>query len=98
MRHNFSVLNDICLYTEEEELPLEDAFKMIYEFEKGEASVDHKASKAELASRLEQIIPTYDKEEVTAADMKKLFKWYNTLVVKADWTPDSEEKKSDEEE
>lgn len=85
--NNFSILKDISLFTMDEDLPLEEAFKAIYKYEDGKQSIDHKASDAEIAQRMEAIIPTYDKEQVRPADMKKLFKWYNLLIEKKAWTP-----------
>lgn len=86
------------MFTMEDDLPLEEAFKAIYEHEDGKASISHKASDAEIAERMEAIIPTYDKEQVRPADMKKLFKWYNLLIEKKAWTPadiDSEDEVSE---
>ena len=85
--NNFSILKDISIFTMEEDLPLEQAFKAIYEHEEGKTSIDHKSSEAEIAERMEAIIPTYDKEQVRPADMKKLFKWYNLLIEKKAWSP-----------
>jgi D-alanyl-D-alanine carboxypeptidase len=71
----------------EEDLPLEQALKAIYEYEKGKESISHKADNKEIEQRLEAIVPNYDKEQVQHADMKKLFKWYNLLIQKEAWSP-----------
>jgi len=94
MRHNFSILDDIRLYTDEGEMPLDEAFTKIYEFEGGKETISTKSSDKELADHLTKIIPSYDKEEVSHRDMKKLFNWYNILLTKADWKPESEKDKS----
>lgn len=100
MRHNFSILSDISIYTEEDDLPLADVFKSIYEKEGGKQSISHKAEDKELEAKMVEIVPNYAREEVRHADMRKLFKWYNIIIDKKLWTPaDLEEKKdSDEEE
>jgi len=85
--NNFSILKDISLFTMEEDLPLEKAFKAIYEFEKGKPSISHKAENKEIEMKLGEIIPTFDRDQVQHADMKKLFKWYNLLVEKGAWSP-----------
>jgi chemotaxis protein histidine kinase CheA len=85
--NNFSILKDISLFTMEEDLPLEQALKAIYEYEKGKESISHKADNKEIEQRLEAIVPNYDKEQVKHADMKKLFKWYNLLIQKEAWSP-----------
>ena len=97
MRHNFSILKEISIYTEEGDMPLEDAFAAIYKHEEGKASIDPKKPGVELAAYLEEIVPDYDKEEVRHADMKKLFKWYNLLVEKNLWDPSDIDSETDTE-
>jgi hypothetical protein len=103
MRHNFSILSDISIYTEDDDKPLGEVFKAIYEKEDGKKSISHKVDEKELEAKMTEVIPDYDKEEVRHADMRKLFKWYNLLIQHKLWTPadlkDGEEgKTSDEEE
>jgi hypothetical protein len=100
MRHNFSILNDISIYTEEEDLPLAEVFKAIYEKEEGKVSISHKADDKELEAKMAEVVPNYAREEVRHADMRKLFKWYNIIIDKQLWTPADLEgqKDSDEEE
>ena len=99
MRHNFSILNDISIFTEEDDIPLGEVFKSLFEKEGGKETISHKSEENELEAKMLEIVPVYDKEEVRHADMRKLFKWYNLLVAKKLWTPaDLKEEDLDEEE
>lgn len=74
-------LGDIAMFTEEGEVPLRDVLTKVYEKEGGkQASVDPKASGAELFAWFETVLPTFDREHVYPTDVKKLVQWYNLLV------------------
>lgn len=74
-----SALQDIAIYTTEEDLPLADIFKKIFTKENGGEAINHKSSNDEIKSYIEEVIPNYDKDRVYVSDMKRLIKWYNTL-------------------
>ena len=75
-------LADIAMYTDEEEVPLRQVLKNIYDLEGGKvASLDYrKAAKEELADFMAKALPNYDRDHVYPSDMKKLVQWYNILV------------------
>lgn len=98
MRHNFSILSDISMYTIEEDISLGEVFKLIYEAENGSATIDHKADEKDLEAKMVEVLPNYDKDEVRHGDMRKLFKWYNLLIAKSLWTPADLDEAQDEEE
>jgi hypothetical protein len=98
MRHNFSILNDISIFTEEDDLPLGEVFKSLFEKEGGKETISHKSEENELEAKMLEVVPDYDKEEVRHADMRKLFKWYNLLMTKELWTPADLEKEGSAEE
>jgi len=98
MRHNFSILSDISIYTVEDDMPLGEVFKAIYEAEEGKESISHKAEEKDLEAKMTAVVPKYDREEVRHADMRKLFKWYNLLVSKNLWSPEDLTSASEEEE
>ncbi len=75
-----SALEDISIYTEDEDVKLSDVFKTIYEKENGGAAIDPKSSGKELKSYFEEILPLYDKERVYVSDIKKVLSWYNVLI------------------
>ena len=84
MRHNVSMLNEIAIYTYNEEVPLKDVFSKIAAKEsEGKTSVSHKGSKKELEGYFSEVLPGYDEERVYASDIKKVIRWYNTLQEKS---------------
>lgn len=95
---NVSLLNNIAIYTETEEVPLVDVFQKIYEKENGGVAINHKSSEAELRSYMEEVLPDYDENRVYKSDLKKLFQWYNILHKNNMLESSEEEEKSNEEE
>ena len=75
-----SSLSDICMFTDSEDIPLEQLIKNIYVLEKGGKTLDaKKASADELKNKMAEVLPEYDRDRVHVSDMKKLFTWYNIL-------------------
>jgi len=77
-----SSLADIAIFTQDEEVPLAEVFKIIAEDTNQDACISHKASEAEIRAYFEKILPHYDTERVYLSDMKKVFQWYNNLLAK----------------
>jgi hypothetical protein len=75
-----SALEDIAIFTDEEEVPLADVMKKLYEKENGKETISHKSSPDELKTLLQEILPDYDRDRVYVSDMKKLVQWYNILL------------------
>jgi hypothetical protein len=76
-------LNDIAIYTEEVEKPLREVFQAIYEKENGaQVAINFKNDVAAMKNYFAEVLPTYDRERVYQADIKKVFVWYNLLVEK----------------
>lgn len=75
-------LGDIAMYTDEGEVPLQEVLISIKEKEKGNtASIQPNAKPEELRKYLGEILPSFDKERIYNADIKKLVSWYNLLIV-----------------
>src|SRR3954471_125505 len=74
-----SALDDISIYTYDDDKPLKDIYTTIFEKENGGATIAHKEDLAKLQSYLLEILPNYDQERVYPSDIKKLFQWYNLL-------------------
>jgi hypothetical protein len=75
-----NALEDISVYTETEDVPLNKVFKAIYEHEGGKAAMNpKKASGKELKEYFRQVLPDYDEERVYNSDIKKIITWYNVL-------------------
>ena len=76
--HNVSVLNDIAIYTHDDEVPLRNIFKTIAE--KGIEIISHKESNDKLISFFNEVLPSYDEERVYPSNIKKVVQWYNILA------------------
>jgi len=77
--NKISSLEDIAIYTDDEEVPLEDIFINIKTKAKGADVISHTAPTNELKSYFKEILPNYDEDRVYVSDMKKVFRWYNIL-------------------
>ncbi|MBT3208084.1 MAG: DUF5606 domain-containing protein [Bacteroidetes bacterium] len=75
-----SSLEDISVFTEEEDIKLADAFKSIYTAQNGGEAISHKSSGTELKEFFAKAIPNYDKDRVYVSDIKKIISWYNILL------------------
>ena len=75
-----SSLEDIAIFTQEEEVPLADIFMKIHEKTEGKETISHKASGDELKNYFVELVPDYDEERVYVSDIKKVFQWYNQLL------------------
>lgn len=74
-----SSLEDIAIFTEEEEVPLSEVFMRVYDKYDGKEALSHKASAEELKAAFIELIPDYDDERVYVSDIKKVFQWYKQL-------------------
>ena len=75
-------LNDISIYTEEEDKPLMEVFEAVKNKENGEPVKFNpkKIPANELHDYFAEVLPSYDRDRVFDNDMRKLFTWYNILV------------------
>ncbi|WP_456378205.1 DUF5606 family protein [Lutibacter sp.] len=78
--HNISALNEIAIYTYEEEIPLRIIFKTIGEKENGKEAINPKESGKVLTSYFREILPNFDEERVYTSNIKKVLQWYNLLA------------------
>jgi len=94
--HNVSVLNDIAIYTYDDEIPLRNIFKSISEIK--DEVVSHKDSNTNLISFFSKVLPDFDEDRVYPSNIKKVIQWYTILAAsKFDFSAISEDQ-SDEEE
>jgi hypothetical protein len=79
-----SSLSEICMFTTNEDYPLSEVFRNIYNKEnKGEISIDFKkVSTKELYAYFSEVLPDMDEERVYPSDVKKALSWYNLLLSK----------------
>ena len=74
-----SALEDISVYTYDEDVALTSVLETIYKKENGGEAPSHKEDKTTLENYLLEILPNYDQERVYFSDVKKIFQWYNLL-------------------
>ena len=78
-----SSLEEISIFSTDEDRPLKDVFKMIHEKMGDKVDFDYKkASNDELREKFAFVMPDYDEEAVYPSDMKKVFAWYQMLMDK----------------
>lgn len=75
-----STLEDVAIYTYDEDIALRQVFVKMYEKYEGKTVLIVKASNKELMDVLESVLPDFDKERVYVSDAKKVINWYNTLI------------------
>lgn len=95
-----SALEDISIYTYDEDASLQTILAAIYEKQEGKEGPSHKDDLSTLEAYLHGILPNYDQERVYPSDIKKIFQWYNLLLKFGALTPeestDSSEVESEE--
>lgn len=77
---NVSLLENIAIYTYEEEVPLLTVFKAMFEKSEGKEAISHKESGKKLTAYFSEILPDYDDERVYTSNIKKVIQWFNLLV------------------
>lgn len=100
--HNISTLNDIAIYTYEQEVPLKEVFCSIHDKEDGQETINPKSSKNDLLNYFSEVLPDFDQERVYPSNIKKVLAWYNSLVAAnfdfQDLKAELEKEKNEEEE
>ena len=77
---NVSLLENIAIYTYEEEVPLLQVFKSMFKKAEGKETISHKESGKILTSYFSEVLPGFDDERVYTSNIKKVIQWYNVLV------------------
>jgi len=72
-------LDDIAIFTDEEDISLGKVFNLIHEKTNGGPAIDAKVDHNMLKSWFEGILPDYSKDKVYTSDIKKVAQWYNIL-------------------
>lgn len=89
--HKVSALQDISIYTYDEDVPLSEVFDKIKEQAGDDAAISHKSSPEELRDYMGEVLPKFDEDRVYPSDLKKLFQWYNLLHEHGLLLPDEDE-------
>ena len=76
-----SSLKEISIYTENDDVLLEDVLKNIFKVMDGKPVSNPKKMPAEELKKLfGKALPDYDKDAVYVSNMKSVFSWYNILL------------------
>jgi len=99
--HQISALEEISIYTYEEDVPLVEVFEKMFNTLDGKDPISPKSSKNDLLKFFSTVLPDYNEEQVYASDIKKVIQWYIALnknglmVFDKKEEPKSEEKAED---
>lgn len=74
-----SALDEIAIFTTDEDIPLAKVMDHIFEKENGGEAISHKQPDAVLKTYFAEVLPEYDRERVYTSDIKKVVLWYNIL-------------------
>jgi hypothetical protein len=80
--HRLSLLNEISIYTTTKEgtVGLEDVLKKIHTDFSDDLGVDMNSDASELKAFMKSVLPDYDEDRVYISDIKKLVKWYGSIL------------------
>lgn len=74
-----STLSDISIYTDDEEVKLQDVFLGMKEVLGENDAPSAKSDPSELKALFEKALPNYDRDRFYVSHMKKVVEWYNAL-------------------
>ena len=77
-RHRMSLLDEISIYTTDEEgtVPLAQVFDLMHQKYGDTLPLGDKPGNEDYKNLLADVLPDYDEERVYVSDMKKLVSWY----------------------
>jgi len=74
-----ATLDNIAIYTDDQEVPLQSVFQSIFKKENGAAVTMPKDNNG-LKAFFAEVLPNYDRERVYVSNIRKVIVWYNLLV------------------
>lgn len=100
--HQFTPLEGVSIYTEEDALPLATLFGNMKALLAETPLVDDKAESAVIKEYFAVVMPDYDRERVQVSDMRKVIKWFaflnsRDLLVETEETPETAPETEEEE-
>ncbi len=98
-KSRITTLADIAIYTQREELKLQEVFLSLQKVLEGGVAPSSKSSDQELKALFEKAVPDYDADRFYVSHMKKVVDWYNELLTYAslDFEPEEQEEESKDE-
>ena len=79
MTNKITSLADISIYTDDEEVKLQQVFLNMKEVLGDNDAPSAKSSPEELKALFEKALPAYDRDRFYVSHMKKVVEWYNAL-------------------
>ena len=79
MTNKLTSLADISIYTDDEEVKLQEVFLNMKEVLGENDAPSAKSKPEELKALFEKALPTYDRDRFYVSHMKKVVEWYNAL-------------------
>jgi len=87
-----SALEDIAIFTFEEDVPLTLVFDKMFEDNDGKEGLSHKDDPSKASRKVfPKILSDLDHERVYDSDLKKLYQWYNLLLASGQFEVQPEE-------
>ncbi|MBT6081723.1 MAG: DUF5606 domain-containing protein [Polaribacter sp.] len=77
---NVSLLENISIYTYDEDMPLLEVFVAMHEKTAGKEALSHKDNSKNLTAFFLEVVPNYDDERVYVSNIKKVIQWFNLLI------------------
>lgn len=79
MSARMTSLSDIAIYTDEEEIKLQEVFEKMHAHLGENDAPAAKSDPKVLKGLFEEVLPTYDRDRFYVSHMKKVVEWYNIL-------------------
>ena len=90
-KHQFTPLGTVSIYTNDDTEELKKVFQNMLDQLEDNPPPSHASSKEVLMDYFEDILPTYDKDQVYVSDVKKVIKWFTFLNSRSFFTATSDE-------
>lgn len=100
MSARMTSMSDIAIYTDEEEIKLQEVFEKMHAHLGENDAPSAKSNPEVLKALFEEVLPAYDRDRFYVSHMKKVVEWYNILKNNAslDFESLEEETEASEEE
>ena len=79
MSARMTSMSDIAIYTDEEEIKLQEVFEKMHAHLGENDAPSAKSNPEVLKALFEAVLPTYDRDRFYVSHMKKVVEWYNIL-------------------
>lgn len=78
-RHQFTPLESIAIYTDDDSTELAKVFSNMLEQIEDNPPINPNAKPDDLREYFTDVLPDFDRDQVSSGDIKKVIKWFNFL-------------------